>query len=79
MKTLQREFDNPEFGRCVVTATEVELKIETAKGCATHPTKGRSEESIKEIFDSQLPEALMLHDWKTVTDIMCKIDHIEKA
>ena len=75
MKTLTREFNNQEFGRCVVTATQTELKIEAAKGCATHPTKGRSEEVIKKLFDSMLPESLMLHDWVSVGKIMDEIGY----
>ncbi|MEI8244382.1 MAG: hypothetical protein WCI51_01050 [Lentisphaerota bacterium] len=63
MNRLQRQFTGDDRRRVVVKATTAKLTLITCSGTLSMGMQGRSEETVKRIFDSEIPERMVRSDW----------------
>ena len=63
MTRLQRQFTGDDKRRIVVKATPAKLTLITCNGTLSMGMQGRSEETVKRIFESEIPERMVRLDW----------------
>lgn len=74
MHTLRRQFAGEDKRRIVVKATPAKLTLITCSGTLSMGMQGRSPETVKKIFESDIPERMVRSDWRGAEQMLRNIE-----